>query len=88
MISFTDSSLMAELNEAAYTESSVQGSSSISTGNSTKKSKLTNYSEFYERCQDKKTIINSKLEKLNAYFKNKYPDFYGISLCDSNEDYN
>ena len=45
-----------------------------------KKAICANYEEFYEKCKKNKTIINTRLEKLNAYFKDKYSNFPGLSL--------
>ena len=48
----------------------------------TKSAICANYNVFYKKSQRNKSITNTKLEKLNDYFKNKYPDFPGISVTE------
>ena len=85
MIYFIDSAPLTDMSETFCSQTHNQECSANHEVELTQKSNCANYLEFYERCQKKRAIINSKLDRLNSYFKNKYPNFPGISLFDDFE---
>ncbi|MCD4658010.1 MAG: hypothetical protein K8S87_10780 [Planctomycetes bacterium] len=82
MIYFIDSSAFSNQSETLCSQSQSFEFMANLDDQKAKKAICANYQEFHEKCKKNKTIINTRLEKLNAYFKDKYPDFPGISLTD------
>ena len=82
MIYFIDSTAFSDQSETHCTTSENANFCDNRVENWTKSAICANYNDFYKKSQKNKSITNTKLEKLNDYFKNKYPDFPGISLTE------
>ena len=82
MIYFIDSTAFSDLSETRCSETQNPDFCANQQEKRTKKAICANYNEFYEKSQKNMSITNTKLEKLNNYFKNKYPDFPGITITD------
>ena len=85
MIYFMDSPEQAEVYEAVSSEPTYLDKHVSEHLPAFKNSSCAKYEDFFKRCEKSKSDISSRIEKLNKYFKNKYPDFEEISLFETTD---